>query len=561
MKCLTRALAVIMVLGCFASAQAATEVKMTGDFRVYGNWWSGKNFTGWSNENWDGTAAGSRTEDSFGINQRFRLRTDFVANEALKFRLGIRVNNTYWGNGYLTTDNQGNNVAIQVYQAYLQFKWPDTDIEFTVGKQSLALPQSGYFDGGLVFDSEAAALVITAPLIPDTLSLLVGYSRFYDNGGFDATTTQVSDELDLFFLALPVTLEGFSITPWTAVGIAGRNAAYTGLAQNLVSSGTVGQWGAWAQQVANSNYSVARVLGWNNVVGNTAFNRSQAAAAANIASKANPISWKNNQNTYWWLGGAIEIDALDPIKFYADVIYGQGAMYDRASSKRHGWFIDAAIEYTGWDVLTPSVFGWWSTGEDGNWRNGSERMPYTASSWNGGTSFLFDGGQELGADSNMYMNPVGTWGIGLSLKDISFIEKLTHRLTIAYTRGTNSSSAVRGTNWFNTYVANSFTAGGYVPTAVYLTGANNQAMNYTNFLYAYPGYNSNAIYTMGRDLTIGEYVIGVSFDHKYMIYENLAAIIETGYAHGSFQKSVWGSRLANKAADAWRVALGLQYKF
>jgi hypothetical protein len=161
----------------------------------------------------------------------------------------------------------------------------------------------------------------------------------------------------------------------------------------------------------------------------------------------------------------------------------------------------------------------------------------------------------------MYMNPVGTWGIGLSLKDISFIEKLTHRLTIAYTRGTNSSSAVRGTNWFNTYVANSFTAGGYVPTAVYLTGANNQAMNYTNFLYAYPGYNSNAIYTMGRDLTIGEYVIGVSFDHKYMIYENLAAIIETGYAHGSFQKSVWGSRLANKAADAWRVALGLQYKF
>jgi hypothetical protein len=46
-----------------------------------------------------------------------------------------------------------------------------------------------------------------------------------------------------------------------------------------------------------------------------------------------------------------------------------------------------------------------------------------------------------------------------------------------------------------------------------------------------------------------------------MIYENLAAIVETGYAHGSFQKSVWGSRLTNKAGDAWRVALGLQYKF
>ena len=41
----------------------------------------------------------------------------------------------------------------------------------------------------------------------------------------------------------------------------------------------------------------------------------------------------------------------------------------------------------------------------------------------------------------------------------------------------------------------------------------------------------------------------------------VAAIVETGYAHGSFQKSVWGSRLTNKAGDAWRVALGLQYKF
>jgi len=504
MKRLTLALAAILVLGCFASAQAATEVKMTGDFRVYGNWWSGRNFTGWANQFNGGVAAGTRTEDNFGVNQRFRLRTDFVANEALKFRLGIRVNNQWWGRGTLTADAPA--VSIDVYQAFLQFKWPDTDIEITAGRQPFAIPQSKYFDGSLVFDSEAAALIITAPLVPDTLGLLIGYSRFYDDGQWDATTTQVADELDLFFMALPITLDGFSVTPWTALGIGGRNANYDSLvAANLVTPGYFAP------------------------------------------------GWSKNQNAYWWLGGAIEIDALDPIKFYADVIYGQGAMNDRSASKRHGWFIDAAIEYTGWDILTPSVFGWWSTGEDGSWRNGSERMPYTFSSWNGGTSFLFDGPRDLGADSNMYMNPVGSWGLGLSLKNISFIEKLTHRITFVYVQGTNSSRAFRNINYAN-YAINA--AGLAVP----MTGAFNRPAYY-GVDYTYPGYTSNGLFTMGRDLTASECVFGLSFDHKYMIYENLAAIIETGWAHGNFQKSVWGPRLANKAADAWRVAFGLQYKF
>jgi len=504
MKRLTLALAAILVLGCFASAQAATEVKMTGDFRVYGNWWSGRNFTGWANQFNGGVAAGTRTEDNFGVNQRFRLRTDFVANEALKFRLGIRVNNQWWGRGTLTADAPA--VSIDVYQAFLQFKWPDTDIEITAGRQPFAIPQSKYFDGSLVFDSEAAALIITAPLVPDTLGLLIGYSRFYDDGQWDATTTQVADELDLFFMALPITLDGFSVTPWTALGVAGRNAGYNfESAANLVSPGFLAP------------------------------------------------GWRHRQNAYWWLGGAIEVDALDPIKFYADVIYGQGAMNDRSASKRHGWFIDAAIEYTGWDILTPSVFGWWSTGEDGSWRNGSERMPYTFSSWNGGTSFLFDGPRDLGADSNMYMNPVGSWGLGLSLKNISFIEKLTHRITFVYVQGTNSSRAFRNINYAN-YAINA--AGLAVP----MTGAFNRPAYY-GVDYTYPGYTSNGLFTMGRDLTASECVFGLSFDHKYMIYENLAAIIETGWAHGNFQKSVWGPRLANKAADAWRVAFGLQYKF
>ncbi len=552
MQRLTFALAAILLLGCLASAQAATEVKMVGDFRVYGNWWSNRNFTGWRNQYKENIAAGTRTEDSFGVMQRFRLRTDFVANEALKFRLGIRVNNQCWGRGTLTADAPA--VEIQVYQAFLQFKWPDTDIQFTIGQQPLALPQSGYWDGSLVYEGPAAALVVRAPLIPDTLSLMAGYSRFYDNGQWDDTTIQVGNEMDLFFLALPITLDGCSITPWSALAVAGRSAAYNReTAWNLTSAGSNGMWGAWATQMRADNlaaYNRAVAGGLVPAAVRPMYTQAFAQAAQDIAKKR---MWENNQNTYWWLGGAIEVDALDPLKFYADVMYGQGCMSDRSSSKRQGWFIDAAIEYTGWDVLTPSVFGWWSSGEDGDWTNGSERMPYSKSAWNGGTSFLFDGDQDFNADGSMYMNPVGTWGLGASLKNISFIDKLTHRLTVAYTRGTNSSKAFRAMNLSYVEILNN-------ATAVALTGAAITPAYY-GVDYSYPSYESNGLFIMGRDLTADEYVIGVSFDHKYMIYQNLAAILETGYAHGSFQKSVWGPRLVNKAADAWRVALGLQYKF
>ena len=36
--------------------------------------------------------------------------------------------------------------------------------------------------------------------------------------------------------------------------------------------------------------------------------------------------WKNAQNPYFWVGGAFEVSALDPVRLYADIIYGAGAM-------------------------------------------------------------------------------------------------------------------------------------------------------------------------------------------------------------------------------------------
>jgi len=509
-------LVALMVLGAFASAQAATEVKMTGDALVYGSFMSGRNFTGWNKY-------GRATEENFEVWERFRLRSDFVASEAVKFRLGIKVEDT-WGHGSLTAANPSNS-SLSVYLAYLQFKWPDCDVQFTAGLQPVSLPHSALFNSSPVFSDNMAALTISAPIIPDTLSVLTGFGRLvdvdqtYNNNvvGNNSNHEHQADELDAYFLALPITVDGFKATPWGMIAVAGRDAA-------VASAGLKNTSGIMAE--GHMSDGLVSAASAQNGYSNLLYGHQYGANGTG--------EWTNSQNTYYWVGGAFEVTAADPLRFYADVIYGAGATTDTKAARREGWFIDAGIEYTGLDMVTPQVFAWWSSGEDKSTINGSERMPYVRSKWGPSNSFLFDDGQEFGKAGNMFVSPVGNYGIGASLNNISFIEKLTHRLTFAYVRGNNSARALR---YYN--------------------------MNSGSF---FSGSNASTPYfSMGRDLTENEYLYGLSFDTKYMIYENLAAVLEAGWAHGSFQESVWGYRQYHHADDlgnnAWKLAVGLSYKF
>ncbi|WP_243360718.1 outer membrane homotrimeric porin [Fundidesulfovibrio terrae] len=481
-RILALALLISMAFGAVA-ASAATEVKMTGDARVYGNYWSKYNYTGWN-------AAGSQTYDSLTIWERFRLRSDFIANEGLKFRLGIRVNDAPWGAGTFTVDNPA--VSIQVYQAFMQFKWPNTQVEFTVGLQNVDLPMSAdWLGSNPVFGGTRAAAALVAIPVVDQLKVVGGFIRFLDtNKDFDTTTKQVPDEFDGYLLTLPITLDGFSATPWGMIAVAGRNANY----------GTfVGNGGP------NTNETLATYL----------FSAGTYAA---------PVGLKNSQNVFWWVGSSFAVTALDPFKFYADIVYGEGNGNDRGKSKRAGLFFDVAAEYTGFDAVTPQLTFWYSTGEDGSTRNGSERLPAVVNYWGPSNSFMF-GNQDFNF-GGMPTSSIGSWGLVFALDKISFMQDLTHRLAFTYARGTNSARALR--------------------TANLLTGT-----------------GPNQYVMMGRDLTTNEYVMGINFDNQYNIYQNLALIVETGWAHGSFEKSVWGRRFVNRAndGDTWKVAFGLQYKF
>ncbi len=67
-------LALIMAV-LATTALASVEVRSVGDVRIYGIFFQNRNFTSWN-------ATGTATEDTLQIFQRFRIRTDFTANEA-----------------------------------------------------------------------------------------------------------------------------------------------------------------------------------------------------------------------------------------------------------------------------------------------------------------------------------------------------------------------------------------------------------------------------------------------------------------------------------------------
>ena len=66
-------------------------------------------------------------------------------------------------------------------------------------------------------------------------------------------------------------------------------------------------------------------------------------------------------------------------------------------------------------------------------------------------------------------------------------------------------------------------------------------------------------------LTDKDHAFEVNFDHKYQIYENLAAVLELGYINMDLDRSTWKRNVStnghHKTDDAWKAQLSFQYKF
>jgi hypothetical protein len=118
----------------------------------------------------------------------------------------------------------------------------------------------------------------------------------------------------------------------------------------------------------------------------------------------------------------------------------------------------------------------------------------------------------------------GTWGIGIQLADMTFIEDLSHTLRFAYYRGTNSASLVRE--------------------------------------------HEGAFFKYGADplyLTTKDSVLEINFDHVYQIYDNLAASLELGWLQLRSDRGTWqpsgDTHGLKKRDNAWKAQINFQYSF
>ena len=489
-------LAATFAFGGVASAQSGVDVKVRGvwDF-TFG--WSERSFVNSRRANDRGL---DRNADNFVARHRIRTQINFIASENLQGVLMFEIGNLEWGrdagNGTKTGKGAGGDLAadgvnIETKRAYLDWMVPDTGVSVRMGIQGLGLPSATNFVNP-IFEDDVAAITVSYK-IDDTFALTAfwarPFNRFLNDSG--AGNRHLDDEMDMVGLILPVTLDGVEITPWFVYANVG---SYSGFPQALYHT------------------------------------------------VAEPPMVQNERASAWWAGIAASVDVFDPLTFAFDVMYGDmhkmdmGAgfeptgHYPRLSGTdewgARGWFVDARIDYA-FDFGTLGLFGWWSTGDSTEGINAG-RFGRMAAGYNSAgfapTTYGWDRGFGMGEDAfAVGYSGTGTWGVGIELADVSFIEDLSHTLRFAYYSGTSEKDVVRK---FGNVPAFGF-------TPLYLVDDDN--------------------------------VYEINFDHTYKIYENLTACLELAYIHLD-RSNVWkqvddGGINGSKTDDAWKAQIHFQYKF
>ena len=360
----------------------SAQLSVKGNLDIYGLW--SANLVDFDSDRGDG--------DNYMTTQRMRTYFDYVANENLKAVLGLEIDNV-WGDSTADwgTDGTGN---IEVKHAYMDFNFPDTTVNVKAGLQYVALPS---VFGHPVFDDDAAALVVSLP-VNEMIGLTVGYTR-----GSDSTTNvddslledeDVSDDLDMAFIAVPLTLEKASITPYFGYVWLGSDYDFTG------------------QQGLDTSLD---------------------------------LSLSDDDISVWYLGANTKLTMFDPLVLAADVIYGA---LDSDDFESAGWYAALSASYK-FDMLVATLFGTYATGLDDD-EDDQTLLPVLAEDWKvtpnlGGlrafsTSYdtFFTKSVDVGSDGT------GLWTVGLILDKITYVENLSHKLIVAYAQGTGDE----GTSYF-----------------------------------------------------------------------------------------------------------------
>ena len=508
-KLMTLALAAAMMLGAATGANAIDfkakgQWIMSFDYGMHGNFGDSKAATN------SGFKRNSNQEDEFEAMQRVRLQLDAVASEALSGTVFFEIGDQFWGKdddgGALGADG----TVVELKRAYIDWMVPQTDLKVRMGIQGLALP-AFTTNASQIFDDDVAAVTLNYQF-NENVGLTAFWARPYnDNNGYKSTDAGTKwdnymDNMDMFAVLLPLSFDGVKVTPWVMYAAMGP-----GMFKNDFTK---------HDEIVNGLGRAQKGL----VSGFTGFDKNDTYGNA------------------FWAGVTGEVTYWDPFRIAWDVNYGS-ASYEDEKMNREGWLASLLLEYK-LDWGTPGLYGWYSTGDDNNPRNGSERMPTVSANGNNDFSnFAFNGNPYIAREDVLGSTMVGTWGIGARLKDVSFLEDLKHTLRVNFMGGTNAPKMAKYVSDYTAYDKRGVEA---------VTGG---------------GFGYDPIY-----LTTEDYALEVGLTNTYKMYDNFTVMLDAAYLALWLDnsRSTWGKNAmsgftrgsnTDGVYDAWNVNLSFVYSF
>ncbi|MDR3361349.1 MAG: outer membrane homotrimeric porin [Desulfovibrio sp.] len=535
-KLATLLLAAGLVLSAVSGA-SAIDFKAKGLWAIQFDYGGNSRATGGNN----GTGYNQRGNgglDQFDSQQRVRLQLEAVASEALSGTAWFEMN-SQWGNGGSGSLGADRNIVV-VKGAWLDWTPPNTDLKIRMGLQPLAMPS--FTGAASVFDDDVAAVTFNYKF-NDNVSLTALWARPYNDNGVDTnagygnrgSNASYLDNVDVGALLLPLTFDGVKVTPWVMLGAIGPNFASSATARSWVRDDDV--TGHWA-------FATADQLG--GAPGNAINRVAEGMLPVGGARHKDGTRTGTVQHAYataFWAGLTGEVTAFDPFRFAWDVNYGSSSWPDDGSLNRAGWLASLLFEYKlDWGI--PGLYGWYGSGDDSDPSNGSERM--AVFDYNGNnqfSDFAFNGSPSIVTprEGVVSTNMAGTWGVGIRLKDFSFVEDLKHTLRVNYIGGTNSPDFARK----------------------YLSGG---GRGYTAFGN---GFNSTRGTFGNMYLTKLDSAVEFGLRTDYKVYDNLNIYLDANYLLMSINEDVWEGASFNGGTgndkrtvrDPWNLQLGFVYSF
>ena len=462
-----------------APIASATEYKIAGV-------WQHRPFS-WADRN----LAKGNHDDNMRASTRLRTWIEIIASESLKGVVYFQVGHQNWGyqsqGAALGTDGK----FIGILESYVDWAIPDTEARMRVGLQGFALPSFTTIGNAISTDSTyAGGVVFSTPFTENIGSNLFWYRLENDNAlTYDSETKKTfnpHDAMDFVGMTLPITFDGVRVTPWGMYGFVGRDSF----------------------QGTDFNLSIAQ------------------QGMMPLGATSSIISASDKAHGSAWYGGiAAQLSAFEPFNFALDAAYGSvdvgtselnGRHFD---VKRSGWYAVFLAEYK-MDFGTPGILLWYTSGDDANPYNGSERLPSIFPDMYP-TSYGFDGTNYGGAALTLGYGISGTWAAMARINNISFYEDLSHVLRLVYYQGTNNTQMVR-----DKFIANPQDTIG--------------SMTY---------------------MTTADKAVEFNFDSTYKIYDNLTMHVELGYIRMDQDKELWRSVGYEANKNNFKYTLSFQYMF